>query len=64
MLSQDWEADFAVKDCLFGAVKLTENAGPEKYSHSGCSIGFDSHSVFSFSKFWLGWKCYYFLRRQ
>ena len=31
---------------MFGAVKLTKNADPDKYSYSGHGIGFDS-SLFS-----------------
>ena len=37
-------ANFTLKDCLFGAVKLTQNADPHKYFCSKCSIGFDSCS--------------------
>ena len=36
-------------NCLFGSVKLTKNADPDKYKYSGCSIGFDSRSQFSFT---------------
>ena len=32
---------------MFGDVKLTKNANPNKYSHSGYRIGFDSRSLFS-----------------
>ena len=39
-------ADFTLKDCLFGAVKLTKNADPDKYSYSRYGIGFDSRSLF------------------
>ena len=28
---QGLNANFALKDCLFGAVKLTKNADPDKY---------------------------------
>ena len=44
--SQDLNTDFTLKDCLFGAVKLTENADPDKYKYSGFGIGFDLHSEF------------------
>ena len=44
---QDLNAEFTLKDCLFGAVKLTKNANPNKYSYSGYGIVFDSHSSFS-----------------
>ena len=40
--SQDLNADFTLKDWLFGSVKLTKNSDPGKYSYSGCSIRFDS----------------------
>ena len=42
--------DFTLKNCLFGAVKLTKNADPEKYSYSEYGIGFDWITFFS-SKF-------------
>ena len=32
---------------MFGSVKLTKNANPDKYKHSGYSIGFDLRSEFS-----------------
>ena len=31
---------------MFGSVKLTKNANPDKYKHSGYSIGFDLRSEF------------------
>ena len=43
--SQDSNAEFTLKDCLFGAVKLTKIANPNKYSYSGYGIGFDSRSI-------------------
>ena len=46
--SQDLNADFTLKDCLFGAVKLTKNANPNKYSYSGYGIEIDSRSLFQF----------------
>ena len=33
-------------DCLFGSVKLTKNADPDKFKYSSYSIGFDSRSDF------------------
>ena len=39
--SRNLNADFTLKDRLFGAVKLTKNADPEKYSYSGFGIRFD-----------------------
>ena len=34
---------------LFGAVKLTKNSDPDKYSYTGYSIGFDACRSFSLS---------------
>ena len=34
---------------LFGSVKLTKNADPEKYKYSDYGIGFDSRSEFLFT---------------
>ena len=45
-LSRDLSDDFTLKSCLFGAVKLTKNADPDKYSNLGYGIGLDSHSLF------------------
>ena len=45
--SRDWNAELTLKDCLFGNVKITKNADPEKYSYSGYGITFDSHLLFS-----------------
>ena len=42
---------FTPKDCLFGAVKLTKNAAPDKFSYSGYGVGFYSRSFFSFPSF-------------
>ena len=39
---QDINSDFTLKDCLFGAITLNENAYPDIYSFSGCGFGFDS----------------------
>ena len=52
--SQDLNAKFILKYCLFGAVKLTKNADPTKYSYSGYGIGFDSYSLFSIPNFHWG----------
>ena len=41
--------DFTLKNCLFGSVKLTKNADPDKYKYSGYGIGFYSRSEFSFT---------------
>ena len=47
--SKDLNADFTLGNCLFGAVKLTKKADPDKYEHSGYGIGFDSRSQFSWT---------------
>ena len=39
--------DVTLNNCLFGSVKLTKNADPNK--NSGYGIGFDSRSEFSFT---------------
>ena len=45
---QGLSAKFTLKDCLFGTVKLTKNAYPNKYSYSGYGTGFDTHSIPNF----------------
>ena len=40
--SRDLSTDFTLKDCLFGSVKLTKTADPDKYKYSSYSIGFNS----------------------
>ena len=40
--------DPILKNCLFGAVNLTENADIDKYGYSGYGIGFDRRSSFLF----------------
>ena len=40
--------DPTLKNCLFGAVTLTKNADIDKYGYSGCGIGFDRKSNFTF----------------
>ena len=35
-----------LKDCLFGAVSLTNYAGIDKHKYSGCGTGFDRHGFF------------------
>ena len=49
MWPQDLNAEFTLKDCLFGNVRITKNADPNKYSYSGCEIEFDSRTVISLS---------------
>ena len=41
--------DFTLGNCLFGSVKLTKKADPEKCKYIGYGIGFDSHSEFLFT---------------
>ena len=38
--------DFTLNNCLFGSVKVTKNADPDKYKYSGYGIGFDFRSAF------------------
>ena len=40
--------DFALQNCLFGAVKLIKNADIDKYKYSGYGIAFDSRGTFLF----------------
>ena len=44
--SRDLNTEFFLKDCLFGAVKITKNADTDKYKYSGCDIRIDSQSAF------------------
>ena len=46
--------DPTLKKFLFGAVKLTKNAGINKYGYSGYGIGFDRKSRFSFPNIGFG----------
>ena len=41
--------NFTSNNCLFGSVKLTRDADPEKCKYNGYNIGFDSRSEFSFT---------------
>ena len=38
---------FTLENCLFGAFKVTKNAGVNKYKYFGYGIGFDEKGVFS-----------------
>ena len=49
--SKELNIDFTLKDCLFGAIKLSKNADPDKYSYSGYGIEFDPCSLFSLQNF-------------
>ena len=59
--SQDLKAAFTLKDCIFGAIKLTKNADPDKYFYLGYGTGFDPRSLFFISRFWLRVKTLLFL---
>ena len=39
--------DPPLENCLFGAVKLSENSDIDKYQYSGYGIGFDARGTFS-----------------
>ena len=39
--------DFTLDNCLFGSLKLTKNADPDKYKYSGYGIRIESRSEFS-----------------
>ena len=40
---------FYIKELLFGSVKLTKNADPDKYKNGGHGIRFHSRSEFLFA---------------
>ena len=46
-MPQDLNTDFTLKDCLFGDLKVTKYADPDKYKYSSYDKGFDSHSELS-----------------
>ena len=46
-MSQELNAEFTLKDCFLGAVKLSKNTDLNIYSYSGYGIGFSSRYVFS-----------------
>ena len=48
---QDLSAGFTLKDCLFGAVKLTKNTDQDKFSYSEYGTGLYSRSLFSIPNF-------------
>ena len=60
--SRDLNAGFTLNDCLLETVKLTKNAEQNKYSYSGYSVGFASHSRSLISKT-LGVKMLLFLEK-
>ena len=43
------DKDFALENCLFGAVKLIKNADPANYTYSGCGTGFNACGSFLLS---------------
>ena len=43
----NYNADFSLENCLFGAVKLTKNADVDKCKYLGYCTGFDGKGVFS-----------------
>ena len=47
--SRDLYTDFTLSNCLFGPLKLTKNADPDKYKYSGYGLGFDSRSEVLFT---------------
>ena len=44
---RDLNTDFTLKYYLFGSVKLTKNADPDKHAYTGYGIGFNLRSEFS-----------------
>ena len=45
--SRNLSIDLTLVNCLFGVLKLTKNADPDKYGYSGYGIGFDVRLQFS-----------------
>ena len=45
----NYNADFTLENCLFGAVKLTKNADVDKYKYFEYGIRFDGKRFFSVS---------------
>ena len=43
----NYNPDFTLENCLFGAVKITTNTDVDKYKYSGYGIGFDGRGVFT-----------------
>ena len=52
--------DFTLGNCLFGSVKLTKNADPDKHKYTGYGRGFDSPLEFLFTDGKLWKNCHYF----
>ena len=49
--SRELNSDFNLKDCLFGGLKIAENAEQDQYVYTGYGIGFASHPLFSLPNF-------------
>ena len=49
---RDFNTVCTLKGRFLEAVKITENADPDKYSYFGYGIGFESRSFFVISKSW------------
>ena len=49
--SRELNSDFNLKDCLFGGVKLAENAEQDKYVYSDYGIGFALPPLFPLPNF-------------
>ena len=58
-LNPHLKKDFTLSDCLFGSLKVTENADLDKCKYYSYGIGFDSPSKFSFTDGSFGKKCHY-----
>ena len=44
---RNFDTDFTVGGCLFGGVKVTKNADPDKYWYSGYGVGFNTRGEYS-----------------
>ena len=44
---RDLNTDFTLRGSLFGGIKLTKKADPDKHSYSGFGIGFDTREQYS-----------------
>ena len=42
-MARKFDTDFTLGGCLFGGIKSTKNAVPDKYSYIGYGTGFDTH---------------------
>ena len=55
MVKRGLNTDFTLNNCLFGSVKLTKNAEPDKFGYSGYGIGFLILWYFS-SRIFMNWR--------